>query len=353
MQFNNGANPAALDGDAFFIYDTNVVPNLAEITLGTSANHGGSIKLHSDGDNSEQARIHFVDTAGASLKIQAPLTYASAYELTLPVDGPSAADSCLVSDANGVMSFTTLGSSGAQGLIQFANATGGFDSDSTLKYDNEKDFFIGLGNNSNTNTHSLTIGANGSKGSNIRLFSGGGGYVALRASNTSVNTVSLTFPEVAPTANQILESDATGQLSWINTPSAGSGTQYNVPLWNNAAGDTLGDSLLSQPSANNMVFGANAFNGQWIDFKNHKISFDADNTNTFIMADTSSPESLEIHADQDVVLKADNYVVVEPGIGVPAGGLDLGRKGSITFDDDYLYIAIDDDDWRKVALSAI
>ena len=133
----------------------------------------------------------------------------------------------------------------------------------------------------------------------------------------------------------------------------GSGTQYNVPLFNNAAGDTIGDSLLSQPSAVNMVFGASTLSGKFIDFKNHKIAFDSDNTNTFIKADTSTPESLEIHADQDVVLNADNYVVINPGIAVPAGGLDLGVKGSITFDTNFLYIAVDDDDWRKVALSAI
>ena len=140
------------------------------------------------------------------------------------------------------------------------------------------------------------------------------------------------------------------QLEWT-TPTTGTGTQYNIPMF--ATTTTLGDSLLSQPSANNMVFGTSSLSGKWIDFKNHKIAFDSDNTNTFIMADTASPESLEIHADEDIVLKADNYVVVEPGIGVPVGGLDLGRKGSITFDANFLYIAIDDDDWRKVALSAI
>lgn len=157
------------------------------------------------------------------------------------------------------------------------------------------------------------------------------------------------------TAGQVLKVNSGGTAPFWGDDIGvkGSGTQYNVPLFNNAAGDTIGDSLLSQPSAVNMVFGASTLSGKFIDFQNHKIAFDSDNTNTFIKADTSTPESLEIHADHDVVLNADNYVVINPGIAVPAGGLDLGAKGSITFDTNFLYIAVDDDDWRKVALSAI
>jgi len=50
---------------------------------------------------------------------------------------------------------------------------------------------------------------------------------------------------------RILESDASGELKWIATPTGGSGgpgtgTQYTIPLW--ATTSTLGDSLITQDS---------------------------------------------------------------------------------------------------------
>lgn len=199
------------------------------------------------------------------------------------------------------------------------------------------------------------------------------------------------------------------QLEWTTPPVGtvtGTGTQFAIPFWSTTEG--LGDSIIAQAPATDKItisgdvdietssgtckldvkstnapgFGIRINSGEYqqsspsigpigitgggatlqfgtensgqnFDFKNNKIVFDSDTTNTFIQADTTTPESLEIHADEDIELRADNYVVIKPGIGVPPAGLDLGQKGSITFDDDYLYIAIDDDDWKKVALSAL
>jgi hypothetical protein len=61
--------------------------------------------------------------------------------------------------------------------------------------------------------------------------------------------------------------------------------------------------------------------GRVFDFRNNKIAFDSDSTNTYIQANTSDPEDLEIHADQDILLMADNNV----GIGTitPSRKLDV------------------------------
>lgn len=55
---------------------------------------------------------------------------------------------------------------------------------------------------------------------------------------------------------RILESNASGELKWITTPTGGSGgpgtgTQYAVPLW--ATTSTLGDSLITQNSAGTVL----------------------------------------------------------------------------------------------------
>ena len=91
--------------------------------------------------------------------------------------------------------------------------------------------------------------------------------------------------------------------------------------------------------------------GQIFDFRNNKISFDSDATNTFIKADTVDPENLEIHADRNIKLLADNYVIIQsPGI-VPTSSSANGVQGSIKFDQDYLYICVGTNDWRRVELA--
>jgi hypothetical protein len=58
---------------------------------------------------------------------------------------------------------------------------------------------------------------------------------------------------------------------------------------------------------------------------NTKIYFDFDATNTYIYANTATPEDLEIHADQDILLMADNNV----GVKTTTPGFDLDVSGNI------------------------
>ena len=182
----------------------------------------------------------------------------------------------------------------------------------------------------------------------------------------------------------------------------GAGTINTIPLW--TSGTEIGESIITQPSSqqidvaapgnsapttlqvpmatasgpNATLGGVNIYGGlynvaqanispatitgliqfgsqttgQTFDFRNNKIAFDSDSTNTFIKADTATPESLEIHADQNIQLRPDGYVVIYPGAAAPTNASDSGDQGSIVYDDDYLYVCVQDDTWKRVALSS-
>jgi len=139
------------------------------------------------------------------------------------------------------------------------------------------------------------------------------------------------------------------QLEWI-TPTTGTGTQYKIPMF--ATTTTLGDSLLSQDAGATTVTFGTAASGQTLDISGqNKISFKGDSTNSYIAANNTNPESLEIHADSYLYLRPDEYVVIDGNASAPTNADDPGDMGSIAWDTNYLYIAVADDEWKRVALS--
>lgn len=139
------------------------------------------------------------------------------------------------------------------------------------------------------------------------------------------------------------------QLEWI-TPTTGTGTQYKIPMF--ATTTTLGDSLLSQDAGATTVTFGTAASGQTLDISGqNKISFKGDSTNSWIAANNANPESLEIHADSYLYLRPDEYVVINGVASAPTNADDSGDMGSVVWDTNYLYIAVADDEWKRVALS--
>ena len=61
-----------------------------------------------------------------------------------------------------------------------------------------------------------------------------------------------------------------------------------------------------------------------LDMFNNKIVFDSDATNTYIQANTETTEDLEIHADQDILIMADNAVGIKNS--TPAFDLDVSGE---------------------------
>ena len=80
---------------------------------------------------------------------------------------------------------------------------------------------------------------------------------------------------------------------------------------------------------NTLYFGS-AASGRAFDFRNNKIAFDLDQTNTFIMADTSTPENLEIHTDGNIELRADDNLQVFSDVDVTG---DITASGDISIND--------------------
>ena len=193
------------------------------------------------------------------------------------------------------------------------------------------------------------------------------------------------------TAGQVLSSTGAG-IEW-SAPTI-SGEQYKIPFFNTTS--TLGDSMISQDSGSNILTispagaqaqviipmyndatngikllgGASASvnrptispvsatgdvrfgdqgSGQVFDFQQNKIAFDTDATNTFIKADNNDPESLEIHADNDVNLLADRHVIINGT--VPATASSSGIRGAVIYDDDYIYMCVQPNTWKRAAIS--
>jgi len=67
-----------------------------------------------------------------------------------------------------------------------------------------------------------------------------------------------------------------------------------------------------------------------------RIYFDSDQTNTYIASDTDDPENLEIHADANIELRADNIVEIYSSVSA---------SGDITGSDVYI------DEWGSVSAS--
>ena len=174
----------------------------------------------------------------------------------------------------------------------------------------------------------------------------------------------LQYPSSDGSNGQVLTTNGSGTLSFT-TVSGGSGTTINNNADNflitgSATADTLeaetklrfdastcvfnvtGTNLATgngvsifggtYPSANPYIspVGTNsvlkfgdAATGSVFDFRQNKIAFDDDSTNTYIQADADSPENLEIHADGNIELRADDDVQV-------IGDINIG--GSATID---------------------
>ena len=90
------------------------------------------------------------------------------------------------------------------------------------------------------------------------------------------------------------------------------------------------------PSGNHttLKFGDGSTNHIY-DFQQNKIAFDSDATNTYIAANAETPEDLEIHADQDILLDADNKTIVNSNLDIIGdtnftGGVIGGSAGYLS-----------------------
>ena len=108
------------------------------------------------------------------------------------------------------------------------NGNGEFAASTTFTYENR---VLSLGVVGDTAASSLKIYGGGSADSRLTLFCSAGthGVTLEGPDHTGGSNYTLKLPASLPSvANQVLESNASGALSWIPTPSGGGGTTYTA-----------------------------------------------------------------------------------------------------------------------------
>ena len=292
VQFNNNS---AFGGSPNLTFTTDTLTVKDNVIIqGDGTTDAGKLKLNCY-DNSHHIELIGPDHGGS----------AASYSVKFPATGPGGNQKILQSDASGVLSWINTPSSGGGGSVDSVNTTDGtyinltpnsatqgavtvtadlsaVDGTSAfntrfLSKDNTWDVISPAGlntqiqyNNNGSFSSSgdfkyddsakvLTIGdqdvnrgiisiAGGSSGAGeLRLGDPGtsGGTVTLKGGNDHSTSYTIKLPDDGPYANnKILESDASGNLSWINTPtdttySAGTGLALNGTTFSLASGAAL------------------------------------------------------------------------------------------------------------------
>jgi hypothetical protein len=237
VQFNEAG---AFGGSENFKYtDSN-----RTLTIGEQDVNVGIINI-AGGQNGGAGELKFGDNgaSGGTVTLKGGDDVSTNYTITLPGDGPSANNKILESDTNGNLSWITTPAStapqGDDGQYQYKNGSSFLGSDS-LRFQTGK-IHIGKGGGSATRGQ-LVMHGDGSNASDIQLYnSANNRFLRLAQQAGATQDLTLTFPGVASGGNnKILESDSSGQLSWIDTPtgatySAGTGLALNGTTFSLAA----------------------------------------------------------------------------------------------------------------------
>ena len=248
---------------------------------------GGSANLTFDNTNKNLAVTHTVDIKGdganaGKLKLYCESTTqphaitiegpahsgASPYTLKLPSPAPTSNQVLEYENSTNNLRWINTPAStapqGDDGQYQYKNGSS-FAGADNLRFDSDK---IHIGKDGNTPTRGqLVMYGDGTNASDIKLYnSTNNRSVTLAQQAGATQDLTLTFPGQAPAANnKILESDSSGQLSWINTPSGDTYTLQaevksgtSVPLKLDAGSGT--DSTVNLTEGNNITLTRNSSN---------------------------------------------------------------------------------------------
>jgi hypothetical protein len=231
------ASRPALFGDTsgkVLVDDSNVTFNYNYMTVGNSNNES---RLYLDGNASsgQSPFIAWEDTGGVGRTIKLGMSSGmlANYNLFWPLAAPTAGQVLRVSNAQGQMDWTTVTSGG-----DVSSAGSNFKQFQLASFDSTTGKLItnGNGNQNAPQMYQTNLYLNGSASILFGYQPNGAAYttldqpsiywmyagaksISLAANPTAPNaTYKLTLPTTAPTGTQILQTDGTGQLSWIPTP---------------------------------------------------------------------------------------------------------------------------------------
>ena len=231
VQFNNAG---AFGGSSKLTY----IDSTRTLSIGDQDVFGAVVNIAGGSGVAGQLRLGDSGASGNEVTLKAAADISTDYTITLPGDGPDASNKILQSDASGNLSWINTPAStapqGDDGQFQYKNGSS-FAGTDTLRFDADK-IHIGKGGGTPTRGQLVMYG-DGTNASDIQLYnSGNNRFLKIAQQAGATADLTLTFPGVAPGGNtKMLQSDSSGQLSWIDTPSGGSGISFSGTTANGIA----------------------------------------------------------------------------------------------------------------------
>jgi len=211
-----------------------------------------TLDVRGDGTNAGKLKLYCQNTTTPhAVTIEGP-DHANAATYTLKLPSPAPTSNQVLEYENSTNNLRWINTPSGGGSTSPASPLNSVQFNNNGSFGGSGDF------NYNDSTKILTIGdqdvnrgivniAGGSSGAGeLRLGDPGtsGGTVTLKGGNDHATSYTIKLPDDGPANNNILESDASGNLTWINTPtgttySAGTGLALNGTTFSLASGAAL------------------------------------------------------------------------------------------------------------------
>ena len=247
VQFKNASGDFAGDSDLIFSSGT--------LTVGELGGNGGFVVAHGeDGVDSGRIRIGHDNVTNHVTLGLGSASMSSNYIIDFPLAGPGGNDKILQSDSTGQLSWITTpsgggsGPGGSSGQVQYRNAAGNFAGSSDLIFNDVSNALV-VGENGGNQGLVILEGEDGVDSGILKIGHRDlSYYVSLGIGDTSMSaSYSIDLPVAAPGSNnKILESNSSGQLSWISTPSGG-GSVTSLTTSGSSGASTLTSGVLNIP----------------------------------------------------------------------------------------------------------
>lgn len=160
-----------------------------------------------DSNKTKQVKVSSLPSSGAGI--------------TLTTTGTSGA-ATLVGTVLNIPNYSTAPSLPLNG-VQYRDDNGNFAAASSLIFEKNNGKLI-VGDQANDIYGVIEIQSDNDVGAELKIQGGAGFYTTIRGSQVDAASYNITLPVAGPGGNnKILESDASGNLSWIDTPTGGGG----------------------------------------------------------------------------------------------------------------------------------